>query len=88
MREAAAGVITIGRFRIFAVGVAGALLAPTGCGTESDRQGQVREAGAAVMPFDLGKTKHSSVKTDDGGVQAAASLGERTRRGWCTQNAI
>jgi hypothetical protein len=48
-----------------------------GCGADdnaSNRQSQVREAGAAVMPFDLDETKHSFVKTSDGGVQTVVAL--------------
>jgi hypothetical protein len=48
-----------------------------GCGADGStttRQGEVREAGAEVMPFDLDKTKHSFVKTDDGGVQTVSTL--------------
>ena len=48
-----------------------------GCGADGStttRQWEVREAGAEVMPFDLDKTKHSFVKTDDGGVQTVSTL--------------
>jgi hypothetical protein len=50
-----------------------------GCSTGSDtstaaRQEQVRQAGASVMPFDLDKTQHSFVKTDDGGVQTVLAI--------------
>lgn len=45
-----------------------------GCGGRLDRTDVVRETGQAVMPFDLEKTKHSFVKTDDGGVQTVISL--------------
>lgn len=48
-----------------------------GCGEDGStaaRQEEVRLAGAEVMPFDPGKTKHSFVKTDDGGVQTVVSL--------------
>jgi hypothetical protein len=48
-----------------------------GCGDDGvtdARQVAVREAGASVMPFDLDKTKHSFVKTDDGGVQTVITL--------------
>jgi hypothetical protein len=48
-----------------------------GCGDDGvtdSRQVEVREAGASVMPFDLDKTKHSFVKTDDGGVQTVITL--------------
>lgn len=45
-----------------------------GDGSTTDRQTEVREAGAEVMPFDLDKTRHSFVKTDDGGVQTVVAL--------------
>ena len=40
----------------------------------SERQAQVRQSGAEVMPFDLDKTKHSFVKTDNGGVQTVVAM--------------
>lgn len=40
----------------------------------ADWQADVREAGTEVMPFDLDKTKHSFVKTEDGGVQTVVAL--------------
>jgi hypothetical protein len=49
----------------------------SGCGsgaTTAARQAEVREAGTAVMPFDLDKTRHSFVKVDDGGVQTVIAL--------------
>jgi predicted small lipoprotein YifL len=51
-----------------------------GCGTSgtttapADRQSQVRDAGASVMPFDLNKTMHSFVKNDGGGMETVVSL--------------
>lgn len=47
-----------------------------GCSNSSstDRQGEVRSAGAAVMPFDLDETKHTFTKTEDGGVQTVFAL--------------
>jgi hypothetical protein len=73
------------RARVGAAAVLGvALLA--GCGTGSStgtstqataqRQAQVRENGAAVMPFDLDKTTHSFVDTDGGGVQTVVARDE------------
>jgi len=41
---------------------------------DGDGQAEVRKAGARVMPFDLDKTKHSFVKTNEGGVQTVVSL--------------
>lgn len=35
----------------------------------SDRQAEVAERGASVMPFDLERTTHQFTKTDTGGVQ-------------------
>jgi hypothetical protein len=40
----------------------------------ADRQSQVRDAGASVMPFDLNKTMHSFVKNDAGGIETVVSL--------------
>lgn len=67
-------VIAMGRFCTLAAGAVAVLFGLTGCGAGPDRQEQVREAAATVMPFDLDKTKHSFVKTDDGGVQTVVSL--------------
>jgi hypothetical protein len=39
----------------------------------ADRQAQVAERGAAVMPFDLERTTHRFAKTGTGGVQTVVS---------------
>jgi hypothetical protein len=47
------------------------------CGADTsvtERQGEVRDAGTEVMPFDLDQTKHSFVKTETGGVQTVIAL--------------
>jgi hypothetical protein len=41
---------------------------------QTRRQAEVREAGTEVMPFDLDRTRHSFVKTIDGGVQTVVAL--------------
>ena len=46
------------------------LLALAGCGpAEADRQAEVAERGADVMPFDLDRTTHIFEKLDSGGLQ-------------------
>ncbi|SFR29159.1 hypothetical protein SAMN04488564_11783 [Lentzea waywayandensis] len=39
----------------------------------SDRQAEVAERGASVMPFDLERTTHRFAKTDTGGVQTVVA---------------
>lgn len=39
----------------------------------SDRQAEVAERGASVMPFDLERTTHQFTKTDTGGVQTVTA---------------
>ncbi len=39
----------------------------------SDRQAEVAERGASVMPFDLESTTHQFTKTDTGGVQTVVA---------------
>jgi hypothetical protein len=51
-----------------------AALAVAACGdTSGDRQAEVAERGAEVMPFDLDATTHRFTKTPDGGVQTVTS---------------
>ena len=52
--------------------VAAAILLLLGaCGSHADdRQEEVADRGAEVMPFDLDKTTHRFTKTDRGGIQA------------------
>jgi hypothetical protein len=60
---------------LFVSAVTALLLAACGADTSvTERQGEVRDAGAKVMPFDLDKTKHSFVKTETGGVQTVIAL--------------
>lgn len=56
--------------RLVPVALAVALLI-SGCGP--DRQAEVAERGASVMPFDLERTTHRFEKTDDGGVQTVVA---------------
>jgi hypothetical protein len=61
----------------------GAALALAGCGKDSveprpptasaDRQAEVAERGASVMPFDLERTTHRFAKTTTGGVQTVVA---------------
>ena len=51
-----------------AAGVLALTVAACGRGT-ADRQAEVAERGAEVMPFDLDATTHHFTKTGDGGVQ-------------------
>ncbi len=63
--------------------VAAAMIAAAGCtdtgegqarpAASVDRQAQVAERGAAVMPFDLERTTHRFAKTGTGGVQSVAA---------------
>jgi hypothetical protein len=51
-----------------------AALALAACGGSSDdRQAEVAERGAEVMPFDLDATTHRFTKTPDGGVQTVTA---------------
>lgn len=52
-----------------ALALAGAALAAPTQAADAQRQADVRERGAAVMPFDLDATVHVFTKTRDGGVQ-------------------
>lgn len=53
------------------------LLAIASCGEDGDalaqRQAEVAERGADVMPFDLDATTHSFTNTDDGGIQTVTA---------------
>jgi hypothetical protein len=52
----------------------GLALALAGCGEgSSERQAEVAERGAEVMPFDLDATAHRFTKTSDGGVQTVTA---------------
>jgi hypothetical protein len=58
----------------FAAVFLGAALAGTACGDATgDRQAEVAERGAEVMPFDLDATTHRFTKTPDGGVQTVTA---------------
>jgi hypothetical protein len=46
---------------------------PTAPAAGADRQAQVAERGAAVMPFSLEQTTHHFTKTDTGGVQTVVA---------------
>jgi len=56
---------------LLVTGLLGACSSP---GNQQQRQAEVREAGTGVMPFDLDRTRHSFVKTEDGGVQTVIAL--------------
>jgi len=43
------------------------------CGDSADRQAEVAERGAEVMPFDLDASTHRFAKTPDGGVQTVTA---------------
>lgn len=64
--------MTIVRLPLLATIAALALLG-NACGSDdaalTDRQAEVAEAGAEVMPFDLDQTTHVFTETDTGGVQ-------------------
>ena len=59
--------------------VAAAVALSSGCAAgpstavPSDRQVEVAERGASVMPFDLERTTHRFAKTDTGGVQTVVA---------------
>jgi len=54
--------------------VLGLTLFLAGCGNGTgDRQAEVAERGAEVMPFDLAATTHRFTKTSDGGVQTVTA---------------
>jgi hypothetical protein len=66
-------------------------LAVLGCAHQSgpsDRQAQVAERAAQVMPFDLGATTHTFTKNANGGVQAvtADDPGDATQVGLIRQH--
>jgi hypothetical protein len=62
------------------VAAAAVAVLSTGCAGNSppvaapaDRQAEVAERGASVMPFDLERTTHHFTKTDTGGVQTVVA---------------
>ncbi|SMD23892.1 aspartate carbamoyltransferase [Lentzea albidocapillata] len=63
------------RRALLLVATAAAITLSSGCAdgpstpAPSDRQTDVAERGASVMPFDLERTTHQFTKTDTGGVQ-------------------
>ncbi|MER7590835.1 hypothetical protein ABTW72_25185 [Micromonospora sp. NPDC127501] len=54
-------------------GCAGNSAPSTPTTTTSDRQADVAERGASVMPFDLERTTHRFTRTDTGGVQTVVA---------------
>lgn len=52
--------------RIVATALAAVTLAAGGCTSTPDRQAEVAEKGRTVMPFDLDRTTHRFLPTDDG----------------------
>ena len=69
------------RGRLLAATTAAALALISGCANDSaaptpvtsDRQAEVAERGASVMPFDLDRTTHQFTKTGTGGVQTVVA---------------
>jgi hypothetical protein len=59
------------RRALLLVAAATAVALSSGCG--ADRQAEVAERGASVMPFDLERTTHQFTKTDTGGVQTVVA---------------
>jgi hypothetical protein len=58
----------------FASALLGAVLVLGACGDGTgERQAQVAERGAEVMPFDLDATTHQFTKTPDGGIQVVTA---------------
>lgn len=59
------------------VAVVVAAVALAGCGddgeTLAERQAEVADRGAEVMPFDLDATTHTFTDTDDGGIQTVTA---------------
>jgi hypothetical protein len=62
-----------GRFGLTVIAVVGVALAGCGGDDQTDRQAEVADRGAAVMPFDLDATTHTFTQTDDGGIQAVTA---------------
>jgi hypothetical protein len=64
-------------FRGVAACAAVVVLALAGCGDDGDalaeRQAEVADRGADVMPFDLDATTHTFTDTDDGGIQTVTA---------------
>lgn len=57
---------------IATMAIAVAMLSVTACSSDdavTQRQAEVADRGAEVMPFDLDATTHVFTKTDDGGIQ-------------------
>ena len=65
------------RIVLSAVVAAAVALAPAGCGGDdnslAERQAEVAERGAQVMPFDLDATTHTFTNTSDGGLQVVVA---------------
>ncbi|PZG02473.1 aspartate carbamoyltransferase [Micromonospora deserti] len=58
---------------VLSAGCADANSAPATSEASADRQAQVAERGASVMPFDLDRTTHHFRKTDTGGIQTVVA---------------
>ncbi|MGE0304996.1 MAG: hypothetical protein AB7Q27_04485 [Acidimicrobiia bacterium] len=69
MREAAAQ----GRLGVAVVAVVGVALAGCSADDQTERQAEVAERGATVMPFDLDATTHTFTHADDGGIQTVTA---------------
>ncbi len=67
------GLLRRGRFGLTVIAVVGVALAGCGGDDQTDRQAEVADRGAAVMPFDLDATTHTFTHTDDGGIQAVTA---------------
>ena len=69
-----AALLAVATVAAFSTGCAGARDEPDSAhGKHTDRQGQVAERGASVMPFDLERTTHRFTKTETGGVQTVVA---------------
>jgi hypothetical protein len=62
-----------GRFGLAVIAVVGVAVAGCGGDGQTDRQAEVADRGAAVMPFDLDATTHTFTQTDDGGIQTVTA---------------
>jgi hypothetical protein len=55
------------------VAIVGVALAGCGSDDHTERQAEIADRGATVMPFDLDATTHTFTRTDDGGIQTVTA---------------